>query len=148
MVDIRRIDMGAPTFGPYSPGIKASNLIFVSGQVPDKGVRDIKAQTLNTLEKIKKILKAAGANVSNIVKISVYLRNKGDFKEMNDNPSSTTNPLSFSSTSSISAWLGITAAWMSQPWAENAAMNGPMKRAIPSSLRPQPKALSPIQIPL
>ncbi len=84
MVDIRRIDMGAPTFGPYSPGIKANNLIFVSGQVPDKGVRDIKAQTLNTLEKIKKILKAAGANVSNIVKISVYLRNMGDFKEMND----------------------------------------------------------------
>lgn len=84
MVDSRRIDMEAPTFGPYSPGIKASNLIFVSGQVPDKDVRDIKAQTLNTLEKIKKILKAAGANVSNIVKISVYLRNVGDFKEMND----------------------------------------------------------------
>ncbi|MBA7601974.1 hypothetical protein ES703_50684 [subsurface metagenome] len=65
-----------------------------------------------------------------------------------ENPSSATNPLSFSFTSSISAWLGITAAWMSQSWAENAAINGPMMRAIPSSLRPQPKALSPTQIPL
>ena len=35
MVNIEVIDTGSPKAGPYSLGIKAGNLIFISGQVPD-----------------------------------------------------------------------------------------------------------------
>ncbi|MFW9940885.1 MAG: RidA family protein [Candidatus Thorarchaeota archaeon] len=84
MVKIEVIDTGTPKAGPYSLGIKAGNLVFVSGQVTDPGVEDIKNQTLTALEKIKKILESAGIGVTNIVKTTVYLRNMSDFKEMNN----------------------------------------------------------------
>ncbi|UCC20094.1 MAG: RidA family protein, partial [Promethearchaeota archaeon] len=64
-------------------GIKAGNLIFISGQVTTPEARDIKSQTLAALEKIRKVLEAAGAHVSNIAKVTVFLKNMSDFKEMN-----------------------------------------------------------------
>ncbi|MFX0041711.1 MAG: RidA family protein [Candidatus Hodarchaeota archaeon] len=84
MVNIEIIDTGAPKAGPYNLGLKAGNLIFISGQVPDQEVEGIKEQTLSALEKIKKVLEAAGANIRNIVKIGVYLKNTDDFKKMNE----------------------------------------------------------------
>ena len=84
LVNIDVIDTGGPKAGPYSLGIKAGNLIFISGQVPSPEAKDIEQQTLSVLEKIKKILEKTGANVSNIVKVSIFLRKMSDFKEMND----------------------------------------------------------------
>ena len=84
MVNIEIIDTGAPKAGPYSLGLKAGNLLFISGQVPDLEAKNIKEQTLSALEKIKKVLEAAGANVRSVVKIGVYLKNTDDFKEMNE----------------------------------------------------------------
>ena len=68
MVNIEVIDTGSPKAGPYSLGIKAGNLIFISGQVPDQNKKGIGEQTLSAFEKIKSILEASGAHVSNIVK--------------------------------------------------------------------------------
>ena len=46
-------------------------------------MKDIKQQTASVFHKIKKILEATGASVSNIVKVSVFLKKMADFKEMN-----------------------------------------------------------------
>lgn len=78
------INTGISKAGPYNLGIKTGNFIFISGQVTDPGVNGIKEQTLTVLEKIKKILESGGAEVSNIVKTTVYLKNLSDFKEMNN----------------------------------------------------------------
>ena len=83
MVKIEVVDNGSPKAGPYSLGIKTGNLIFLSGQVPDPEKKGIREQTLSVLEKIKSILGASGANVSNIVKTSVFLKNMDDFRDMN-----------------------------------------------------------------
>jgi len=83
MVNIEVIDTGAPKAGPYSLGIKAGNLIFISGQVSDPKINGVGEQTLSAFEKIKSILEASGAHVSNIVKVSVFLKNMDDFKNMN-----------------------------------------------------------------
>jgi 2-iminobutanoate/2-iminopropanoate deaminase len=83
MVNIEVIDTGSPKAGPYNLGIKAGNLIFISGQVPDPEKKGIREQTLSALEKIKSILGASGANVSNVVKVSVFLKDMDDFKNMN-----------------------------------------------------------------
>ncbi len=83
MVNIEIIDTGAPKAGPYNLGIKAGNMIFISGQVPSPEAKGIKEQTIAVLEKIKKILAVAKVNFSNIVKVSVFLKNMSDFKEMN-----------------------------------------------------------------
>ncbi|MFX0028296.1 MAG: RidA family protein [Candidatus Hermodarchaeota archaeon] len=84
MTQTEVIDPGFPKAGPYNLGIKAGNLIFISGQVMDPGAEGIKEQTHTALEKIKKILEAAGAGVPDIVKTTIYLKDISDFQEMND----------------------------------------------------------------
>ena len=81
LVNIEIIDTDAPKAGPYNLGIKAGDIIFISGQVTTPDARDIKAQTLAALEKIKNILQAAGASVSNIVKVTVFLKNISEMNE-------------------------------------------------------------------
>ncbi len=84
MVNIEYINPGTPVAGPYTPAIKAGNLIFISGQIADKDVKEIGKQTKNILEKIKHILKVCNASINNLVKVSVYLTNIEDFQEMNE----------------------------------------------------------------
>ena len=81
MVNIEVINPGTPVAGPYSPAVKANNLLFVSGQISKQG--DIKEQTQAILENIKKIVETAGGNVSNIVKICVFMTDIIEFGMMN-----------------------------------------------------------------
>jgi 2-iminobutanoate/2-iminopropanoate deaminase len=83
MTDSQIINPGIPVAGPYSPGIKAGNLLFISGQGPAEGDLNIESQTTSTLEKIKKIVEIAGGNISDIVRTTVYFKNISEFKEMN-----------------------------------------------------------------
>ncbi len=78
----------APPVGPYSPGIKIGNFLFISGQGPfdPKGEQvpnDIETQTRLTLENLKKILENAGLTMENVVKTTVFLKNMKDFNKMN-----------------------------------------------------------------
>jgi 2-iminobutanoate/2-iminopropanoate deaminase len=83
MPDNEYINPGTPVAGPYTPGVKVGNLLFVSGQGPKQGATDIKDQTYTTLENIKAIVEAAGGKVSDIVHTKVYLRDMKDFGKMN-----------------------------------------------------------------
>ena len=75
---------------PFSPGIKAGDYIFVSGQVgfedPETGeeVRGIEAQTQQCIENILKVLHTAGSGLNDVVKMTVFLRNADDFYRMNE----------------------------------------------------------------
>jgi len=76
--------------GPYSQAIRAGNLLFVSGQIPinpatGQLIEDttIQAQTRRVLQNLLAIVAAAGGSPSNIVKTTVFLRDMGDFAEMN-----------------------------------------------------------------
>ncbi len=83
MSNIEMINPGIPVAGPYNPGIKAGNFLFISGQGSAQSKEDIKEQTLTTLNKIKTIVEAGGGKISNIAKATVYLKNIKDFNEMN-----------------------------------------------------------------
>ena len=83
MPDIEKINPGIPVAGPYSPGIRAANFIFISGQGSAQTDEDIREQTLTTLNKIKKIVEAGGGKISHIVNTTIFLKNISDFKEMN-----------------------------------------------------------------
>jgi|SRR6516162_8075014 2-iminobutanoate/2-iminopropanoate deaminase len=81
----------APTpRGPYSPAVRAGDFIYVSGQGPidpttDKlSSGDIQHETRLVLSNIKRILESCGASMKDVVKCSVFLRNGGDFKAMNE----------------------------------------------------------------
>jgi len=76
--------------GPYSQGVRAGNLIFVSGQIPlDPSTgklieeKSITAQTRRVLENLRSILAASGATMENIVRTTVFLKDINDFAEMN-----------------------------------------------------------------
>jgi 2-iminobutanoate/2-iminopropanoate deaminase len=90
-MSIERIfpDGGATPRGHYTPGIRAGDFIYVSGQGPIDPVTDVlvvtdvETQTRITLENVARILAAAGAGVTDIVKVSMFLRDISDFQAMN-----------------------------------------------------------------
>ena len=80
---------GAPPVGPYSPGLKVGNLVFLSGQGPldpkTKNIpKDFKEQVKLTLDNLKAIVEAAGGTMENIVKTMVFLKDMDNFGSMND----------------------------------------------------------------
>ena len=83
MSGIEIINPGTPVAGPYNPGIKVGNLLFISGQGSAQSEEDIKEQTLTTLNKIKTIIEAGSGKISNIVNTTVFLKNINEFSEMN-----------------------------------------------------------------
>jgi 2-iminobutanoate/2-iminopropanoate deaminase len=81
---------GAPqAIGPYSQGVRAGNMLFVSGQGhldPETGALlgvDIAAQTRRVMENIGAILAAGGASFDHVVRTTVYLADMADFAAMN-----------------------------------------------------------------
>jgi 2-iminobutanoate/2-iminopropanoate deaminase len=92
MSDIQRIfppETPKPR-GPYSPAVVAGGFIYVSGQGPVDSATDrmsygdIQHETRITLNNIQRILAAAGAAMSDVVKCNVYLRDGNDFQAMNE----------------------------------------------------------------
>ena len=76
--------------GPYSPAVRAGDLIFVSGQGPidpktdQFSYGDIQHETRLVLTNIQKILEGCGAGMADVVKCSVFLRDGKDFQAMNE----------------------------------------------------------------
>ena len=75
--------------GPYSQAILAGNILFVSGQIaidkPSGKILNgnISDETTLVMNHIKNVLSAAGMDFSNIVKSTIFLKNMGDFPEVN-----------------------------------------------------------------
>jgi 2-iminobutanoate/2-iminopropanoate deaminase len=76
--------------GPYSPVVRAGDLLFVSGQGPidpksnEFVLGSIQEQTKLTIENVRAILVACGSSLANVVKCSVFLSDAQDFAAMNE----------------------------------------------------------------
>lgn len=76
--------------GPYSQGVIAGGLLFLSGQTPidpatgQLVVGDIQVQTDQVLKNLVAVLKEAKMGAENVVKANVYLANLADFPKMNE----------------------------------------------------------------
>ena len=82
---------GAPgAIGPYSQGVKANGMLFVSGQLPlDPATgafpgSDITSQTRQSLTNVKHIVEAAGMTLADVVRVGVFLKDMNDFAAMNE----------------------------------------------------------------
>ena len=90
MKDVVLTDRGPKPIGPYSQAIKSGGLLFISGQVAlDPKTNeflggDIRQQTERTLENVKGILEAVGANLHHVLKTTVFLNDINDFAAMNE----------------------------------------------------------------
>lgn len=76
--------------GPYSAGVVVGNhLVFTAGQLGlDPATMEmvsggVEAETRQSLKNITAILAAAGAELSQVVKTTVFLRDMNDFAKMN-----------------------------------------------------------------
>lgn len=83
-------DKAPAAVGPYSQGVKTGNLVFSSGQLPvdpETGKvsnGDIQKETRFCLENVKAVLEAGGARVEDIVKVTVFVTDMGNFSKINE----------------------------------------------------------------
>ena len=76
--------------GPYSPAVRAGGFIYVSGHGPvDPATQqlvsgDIRQETRQTLDNIRRILEGCGSGMADVVKCCVYLADGQDFAAMNE----------------------------------------------------------------
>jgi len=83
-------DRGPKPIGPYSQGVKANGLLYLSGQVAldpktnEMLAGNIRQQTERTLENIKGILEAGGSNLHHVIKTTVFLKDMNEFAQMNE----------------------------------------------------------------
>ena len=90
MKEILTTDRGPKPIGPYSQGVKANGLLYLSGQVAldpktnEMLAGDIRQQTERTLENIKGILEAGGSNLHHVIMTTVFLKDMNEFAQMNE----------------------------------------------------------------
>jgi 2-iminobutanoate/2-iminopropanoate deaminase len=74
---------------PLSHGVRAGDLLFVSGQVatgPDGAVLvgDFEAEVNSAIDNVEAVLQAGGASLADVVKIGAYLSNAALFARFNE----------------------------------------------------------------
>jgi len=78
-----------PPMAPYSPGVVADNILYVSGVLAmdasgkTVGAGDATAQTRAVLESIKSIVEAAGGTMADVTMNSIFLKDLTDYAAMN-----------------------------------------------------------------
>jgi 2-iminobutanoate/2-iminopropanoate deaminase len=91
MADIRKINV--PELGKlkaFSHATKAGGFIFVAGTLGTKAgsfelvAGGAKEQTRQTLANIQAILRGAGADLADVVKVNVFITDMAKFGEMNE----------------------------------------------------------------
>ena len=75
---------GTKLYGPYTPGVKANGLIWLSGQIDVEAGNDTASQTAGALAKTDALLEAAGVTKDAVCFAQVLLDDIGDFQEMNE----------------------------------------------------------------
>ncbi len=83
-------DQAPKAIGPYSQAVRANGLLFLSGQIPldpttgNLVAGSIAEQTRRVLENLQAVLTNAGSSLAQVVKTTVFLKDMGQFAEMNE----------------------------------------------------------------
>jgi 2-iminobutanoate/2-iminopropanoate deaminase len=83
-------DAAPEAIGPYSQAIRAGGFLFCSGQIPldpssgELVKQDAPGQARRCLENLAAVCEAAGASLSDAVRLTVYLTDMNDFARVNE----------------------------------------------------------------
>ena len=75
--------------GPYSPAVRAGQLLFISGQVPIDPATgqmiegDVGVQTRRVLDNVGALLLAADRSFADVVRTTIFLADMNDFAAVN-----------------------------------------------------------------
>ena len=83
-------DQAPKAIGPYSQAVRAGNTVYLSGQIPldprtgelVKG--DIATETRRVFDNLKAVATAAGSGLQDVVRVTIYLVDLGDFAKVNE----------------------------------------------------------------
>jgi 2-iminobutanoate/2-iminopropanoate deaminase len=92
MADRERIstDAAPEAIGPYSQAVRSGGFLFCSGQIPldpasgELVKEDAPGQARRCLENLTALCEAAGASLSDAVRLTVYLTDMNDFAGVNE----------------------------------------------------------------
>lgn len=82
-------DQAPQAIGTYSQAVKHQGFVFISGQIPldpssmEVVTGGIEAQIRQVFENLSAVCTAAGGSLDDIVKLSVFLTDMGDFPQVN-----------------------------------------------------------------
>lgn len=82
-------DNAPQAIGTYSQAVNHQGMVFISGQIPlipetmEMIAGDIEAQIRRVFENLSAICTAAGGSLDDIVKLTVYLTDMGNFPQVN-----------------------------------------------------------------
>lgn len=88
--DVISTSQAPEAIGPYSQGVRAGNMVFLSGQIPLDPASmtlvggGIEAQTQQVLDNLQAVAEAAGGNLDALARITIYLTDLGDFATVNE----------------------------------------------------------------
>jgi reactive intermediate/imine deaminase len=83
-------DQAPKAIGPYSQAVRAGNTVYLSGQIPldpktgelVKG--DIQQEARRAFDNLKAVAAAAGDGLQQVVRVTIYLTDLGDFAKVNE----------------------------------------------------------------
>lgn len=81
-------DKAPAAIGPYSQAQIVGNMVYTSGQIaiiPETGLlaEGLEAQAHQVFKNLTALLKAAGSDMSKVVKTTVFIKNMDDFAAIN-----------------------------------------------------------------
>jgi reactive intermediate/imine deaminase len=82
-------DDAPAAIGTYSQAVRTDNLVFLSGQIPlvpatmELVDGDFEARARQVFDNLRAVAKAAGGNLDQIVKLTIYLTDLGNFATVN-----------------------------------------------------------------
>ncbi len=83
-------DAAPRAIGTYSQALRSGSLVFLSGQIPlDPATMtivpgDARAQIARVFDNLEAVVRAAGAELRHVVKLSVFLTDLGHFPLVNE----------------------------------------------------------------
>jgi reactive intermediate/imine deaminase len=83
-------DQAPKAIGPYSQAVRAGNTVYLSGQIPldpktgELVKADIATETRRVFDNLKAVASTAGDGLQDVVRVTVYLVDLGDFAKVNE----------------------------------------------------------------
>ncbi|MDV7105423.1 RidA family protein [Vibrio sp. TH_r3] len=90
MTKVLHTEQAPAAIGPYVQGVDLGNMVMTSGQIPvipatgEIVSDDIAKQARQSLNNVKAVVESSGLSVSNIVKMTVFVKDLNDFAAVNE----------------------------------------------------------------
>lgn len=89
MIEAHQTDKAPAAVGPYAQAVSAGGFLFTAGQIPldpksgEMVSGEFEGQARQVLANLRAVLAAAGCELSDVVKATVYLVDLADFPKLN-----------------------------------------------------------------